>query len=117
MGNRGRLVDCKKSLGWSLVVGKKHVVAKGLGCGTGFEMQKLRFAGMGDTRNREDNRFFIQGETLRWHCAARREIAERSEEAPEATAAQPSWNVGSWKTPGGCFGGGCKGGREGGAAP
>ena len=32
-----------------------------------------------------------------WHCAARREIAERSEEAPGAEAAQPSWNGGIWK--------------------
>ena len=51
----------------------------------------------GDTRNREDSRLFIQGETLRWHCAARREIAERSEEAPEAAAAQPSRNGGNGK--------------------
>ena len=35
--------------------------------------------------------------TRRWHCAARREIAERSEETPEAKAAQPSHNDGRWK--------------------
>ncbi|SCM71725.1 hypothetical protein KL86DES1_20159 [uncultured Desulfovibrio sp.] len=40
---------------------------------------------------------FIQGETLRWHCAARREITERSEEAPAAIAAQPSWSDGNGK--------------------
>ena len=33
-------------------------------------------------------RAYIQGESVRWHCAARREIAERSEEAPAAIAAQ-----------------------------
>ncbi|SCM72646.1 hypothetical protein KL86DES1_20752 [uncultured Desulfovibrio sp.] len=38
-----------------------------------------------------------QGEITRWHCAARREIAERSEEAPGAEAAQPSQNGGIWK--------------------
>ena len=38
-----------------------------------------------------------QGEITRWHCAARREISERSEEAPEAKAAQPSENDGIWK--------------------
>ena len=63
----------------------------------------------------------IQREGAHRHCAARREIAERSEEAPGAKAAQPSWNIESWKTQAGCFGGvlrgGCKGGREGGAAP
>ena len=59
----------------------------------------------------------IQREPVRWHCAARREIAERSEEAPAAKAAQPSRNAGRWKTPGGVLRGGCKGGREGGAAP
>ena len=39
----------------------------------------------------------IQRESVLWHCAARREITERSEEAPEAEAAQPSWNGGIWK--------------------
>ena len=58
-------------------------------------------------------RSLIQREGARWHCAARREIAERSEEAPEAKAAQPSWNVGSWKTPGGCFGGDARGAEKG----
>ena len=43
----------------------------------------------------------IQGEIARWHCAARREIAERSEEAPAAEAAQPSRNYGEWKALGG----------------
>ena len=37
----------------------------------------------------------IQGEGARWHCAARREITERSEEAPAAEAAQPSCNEGN----------------------
>jgi len=72
----------------------------------------------------------IQGETLRWHCAARREIAERSEEAPGAKAAQPSRNVGRWKAlegypvgvgiydkPGGVVRGECRGGLGGAAAP
>ena len=39
----------------------------------------------------------IQRKVVRWHCVARREIAERSEEAPAAKAAQPSWNGGIWK--------------------
>ncbi|VZH33722.1 protein of unknown function [Desulfovibrio sp. 86] len=39
----------------------------------------------------------IQREPARWHCAARREITERSEEAPGAEAAQPSQNGGVWK--------------------
>ena len=34
------------------------------------------------------HRSLVQRETARWHCATRREIAERSEEAPEAAAAQ-----------------------------
>ncbi|SCM72984.1 hypothetical protein KL86DES1_20960 [uncultured Desulfovibrio sp.] len=38
-----------------------------------------------------------QGEITRWHCVARREIAERSEEAPGAEAAQPSPGVGNGK--------------------
>ena len=41
--------------------------------------------------------FPMQREGVRWHCAARREIAERSEEAPGAEAAQPSWSGGIWK--------------------
>ena len=59
------------------------------------------------------SRPLTQGEGARWHCAARREIAERSEEAPEAKAAQPSCNVGSWKTPTGCFGGDARGAEKG----
>ena len=59
------------------------------------------------------SRPLTQGEGARWHCAARREIAERSEEAPEAKAAQPSCNVGSWKTPAGCFGGDARGAEKG----
>ena len=55
----------------------------------------------------------IQRETESWHCAARREIAERSEEAPGAKAAQPSRNAGRWKTPGGCFGGDARGAEKG----
>ena len=43
------------------------------------------------------SQFFIQGEIVCWHCAARREIAERSEAAPEAEAAQPSLNGERWK--------------------
>ena len=56
---------------------------------------------------------FIQRYTARWHCAARREIAERSEEAPGAEAAQPSWNVGNGKTQAGCFGGDARGAEKG----
>ena len=56
---------------------------------------------------------FIQRYTARWHCAARREIAERSEEAPGAEAAQPSRNVGCWKAPAGCFGGDARGAEKG----
>ena len=41
----------------------------------------------------------MQREGVRRHCAARREIAERSEEAPGAEAAQPSRNDGVWKAP------------------
>ena len=52
-------------------------------------------------------------EGVRWHCAARREIAERSEEAPGAEAAQPSRNVGCWKAPAGCFGGDARGAEKG----
>ncbi|SCM72907.1 hypothetical protein KL86DES1_20911 [uncultured Desulfovibrio sp.] len=55
----------------------------------------------------------MQREVARWHCAARREIAERSEETPGAAAAQPSRNVGSWKTPAGCFGGDARGAEKG----
>ena len=73
---------------------------------------------------------FIQRYTARWHCAARREIAERSEEAPEAEAAQPSRNGGIWKAlkgqpvgvemydkPSGVVRGECRGGLGGAAAP
>ncbi|OXS28423.1 MAG: hypothetical protein BCS36_00375 [Desulfovibrio sp. MES5] len=56
---------------------------------------------------------FIQDETARWHCAARREIAEQSEEAPAARAAQPSRNDGTWKAPAGCFGGDARGAEKG----
>jgi len=56
---------------------------------------------------------FIQREGVQWHCVARREIAERSEEAPAAIAAQPSRNVGSWKTQAGCFGGDARGAEKG----
>ena len=56
---------------------------------------------------------FIQRYTARWHCAARREIAERSEEAPGAEAAQPSWNVGNGKAQAGCFGGDARGAEKG----
>ena len=45
--------------------------------------------------------FPMQREGVRWHCAARREIAERSEEAPGAKAAQPSWNGVNGKARGG----------------
>ena len=38
-----------------------------------------------------------QSEAHGWHYAARREIAERSEEAPAAGAAQPLLNYGVWK--------------------
>ena len=74
--------------------------------------------------------FPMQREGVRWHCAARREIAERSEEAPAAEAAQPSRNVGSWKAlegqsvgveicdkPSGVVRGECRGGLGGAAAP
>ena len=37
----------------------------------------------------DSSRPLIQRGGVYWHCAARREIAERSEEAPEAEAAQP----------------------------
>ena len=57
--------------------------------------------------------FSSQGSSARWHCAARREIAERSEEAPGAKAAQPSSTCGSWKTPAGCFGGDARGAEKG----
>ena len=40
----------------------------------------------------------MQRESAHWHCAARREITERSEEAPGAKAAQPSQNGEIWKT-------------------
>ena len=73
---------------------------------------------------------FSQRGGARWHCAARREIAERSEEAPEAEAAQPSENAGIWKTlkgysvgvgiydkPSGVVRGECRGGLGGAAAP
>ena len=52
-------------------------------------------------------------EGVRWHCAARREIAERSEEAPGAEAAQPSRNDGNWKAQAGCFGGDARGAEKG----
>ena len=58
-------------------------------------------------------RSLTQRMSARWHCAARREIAERSEEAPAAEAAQPSRSVGSWKTPAGCFGGDARGAEKG----
>ena len=57
--------------------------------------------------------FPMQRKSVRWHCAARREITERSEEAPGAYAAQPSPNCGNWKTPGGCFGGDARGAEKG----
>ena len=41
--------------------------------------------------------FFMQGENGGWHCAARREITERSEEAPAAKDAQPSKGDGRGK--------------------
>ena len=44
---------------------------------------------------------FSQRKSAQWHCAARREIAERSEEAPEAKAAQPSRNDGNVPMPAG----------------
>ena len=68
----------------------------------------------------------IHRESARWHCAARREITERSEEAPEAKAAQPSRNDGIWKaleglpvrveiyeSPAGSSGGSAEGASEG----
>ena len=68
----------------------------------------------------------IQCEGAQWHCAARREIAERSEEAPEAEAAQPSrmmeygrplWaNPWEWRhmtSPAGSSGGSAEGASEG----
>ncbi len=68
----------------------------------------------------------IQRESARWHCAARREITERSEEAPEAKDAQPSRNDGIWKalegypvgveryeSPAGSSGGSAEGASEG----
>ena len=71
-----------------------------------------------------------QSEIHGWHCAARREIAERSEEAPAAGAAQPSENGGIWKAPkgqpvgvevydklSGVVRGECRGGLGGAAAP
>jgi len=71
-----------------------------------------------------------QSEAHGWHCAARREIAERSEEAPAAGAAQPSRNYGEWKAlggqpvgvevcdkPSGVVRGECRGGLGGAAAP
>jgi len=58
-------------------------------------------------------RLSIQRMVARWHCAARREIAERSEEAPGAEAAQPSRNVGKGKAPAGCFGGDARGAEKG----
>ena len=71
-----------------------------------------------------------QNPPVRWHCAARREITERSEEAPAAEAAQPSRDVGSWKAlegqsvgveicdkPSGVVRGECRGGLGGAAAP
>ena len=74
--------------------------------------------------------FPMQREGVRWHCAARREIAERSEEAPGAEAAQPSRNAGVWKAPkgqpvgvgiydkpSGVVRGECRGGLGGAAAP
>ena len=74
--------------------------------------------------------FPMQREGVRWHCAARREIAERSEEAPAAEAAQPSRNDGVWKAPkgksvgveigdkpSGVVRGECRGGLGGAAAP
>ena len=51
------------------------------------------------TINQTSSPAHIQREGVRWHCAARREIAERSEEAPGAEAAQPSVNGGIWKAP------------------
>ena len=60
--------------------------------------------------------FPSQGNTHRWHCAARREIAERSEEAPEAIAAQPSPICGGWKAQGGKRGE-CRGGLARGRSP
>jgi len=72
----------------------------------------------------------IERKSARWHCAARREITERSEEAPGAIAAQPSWNGGIWKAlegwpvgvevydkPSGVVRGECRGGLGGAAAP
>ena len=41
--------------------------------------------------------FFMQGENGGWRCAARREITERSEEAPAAKDAQPSKGDGRGK--------------------
>ena len=65
-----------------------------------------------------------------WHCAARREITERSEEAPGAKAAQPSWTDGKRKALrgrpvgvgmddklSGVVRGECRGGLGGAAAP
>ena len=65
-------------------------------------------------------------ESARWHCAARREITERSEEAPKAKAAQPSRNdeirktfegytveVESYDNPAGSSGGSAEGASEG----
>ena len=58
----------------------------------------------------------MQRKSARWHCAARREITERSEEAPAANAAQPSPGNGIRKAQGGDPGGVQRGPRRG-AAP
>ncbi|OXS28947.1 MAG: hypothetical protein BCS36_09425 [Desulfovibrio sp. MES5] len=56
-----------------------------------------------------------QSKAHRWHCAARREIAERSEEAPVAEAAQPSRDYGMRKAQRGRPGGVQRGPRRGGS--
>ena len=66
--------------------------------------------------NQTPPRPHIQRESVRWHCAARREITERSEEAPAAKAAQPSRNDGSGKSQRGASGG-MQGGPRRGRSP
>ncbi|SCM72648.1 hypothetical protein KL86DES1_20753 [uncultured Desulfovibrio sp.] len=61
-----------------------------------FPNSDMRFLGLPHSQ-RDAFPKLTQGEIARWHCVAHREIAERSEEAPGAKAAQPSQNGGIWK--------------------
>ena len=63
----------------------------------GFALRKFSLRATGCLLYPDAPEFFMQGENGGWRCAARREITERSEEAPAAKDAQPSKGDGRGK--------------------